>query len=106
VEQIPVPTRPIITAAPISELPEAAARAPRLRSFSMGAKWTTHPKLHQRWMFGVDSEIVVLHIRDAGRDVIGLINCEPVETSGDDRTQNRQMPLRVKQAIQKCGACS
>ena len=41
-------------------------------------------------MLGIDSEILVLDIRNASGDVIGLIDGEAVEASCDGRTQNCQ----------------
>ena len=48
---------------------------------------TAHPELYKWWMLRIDSKIVVLRVRDASGDVIGLINGEAVEAGCDGRTQ-------------------
>ena len=46
------------------------------------------PKFHERWMLGIDAEIVVTNVGYAGGDVIGLINSEAVQARGDGGTQD------------------
>ena len=49
-----------------------------------------HPKFNEWGMLGINSEIVVPRIRDAGGDVIRLIEGESVEAGCNGRTQDCQ----------------
>jgi hypothetical protein len=46
---------------------------------SGGRHKTADPQLYQRWMFWIHPEVGALHIRDAGRDVIGLVQGEAIQ---------------------------
>ena len=51
----------------------------RIQSKSGSSHDNAHPKFYKRRVLGIDSEIAVLHVRDASSDVIGLIDSEAIE---------------------------
>ncbi|MGB7643090.1 MAG: hypothetical protein WBL82_17510, partial [Terriglobales bacterium] len=53
--------------------------AKRIQSKSCCMHDNARPKFHKRRVLGIDSEIVVLHVRDASGDVVGLIDGEAIQ---------------------------
>ena len=62
--------------------------AKRIQSKSCCMHDNAHPKFHKRRVLGIDSEIVVLHVRDASGDVVGLIDGEAIPACCYGRTQD------------------
>jgi hypothetical protein len=56
-------------------------------------------------VLGIDSEIVVLHVRDASGDVVGLIDSEAIQAGCYGRTQDCQRNQKKRNPYKSTAPC-